>query len=169
MYPRPELRSGGDIDIWVRRNSDESKNEVDIYAIFKRLKDGTWVLGIGRTWREYGEIDEFVLNIGMAEKMFIDCLPGEPLTEVKADEQQKGLRGSASSAVNEKPSDDSESDPDNSEDEDKEKTNAEEDSADEPAEDKDEQQEGTEEESEDGTVDFDPEEDHVERFDDYSE
>lgn len=75
---------GTGIRIWTKRIIDTSKDEVVLYAFLREYQDGRRFLGIGQTWREYGEIDEFLLNVGMAEKMFRDLLPGTVQASVSA-------------------------------------------------------------------------------------
>ena len=79
------LTSGEGIRLWIHRLIDEEHDEVDIYAYMRKSASvkGQWVLCIGQTWREYGEIDEFLLNIKMCEKMFADCLPNEDYIHVQ--------------------------------------------------------------------------------------
>ena len=82
-----ELEGEG-INYWIHRLIDDEHDEVDMYAYLRKSNSaeasGAWILAIGQTWREYGEIEEFLLNIKMAEKMFADCLSGEDYIPVKA-------------------------------------------------------------------------------------
>lgn len=83
----PLITEGG-IRLWIHRFTDEEHDEVDVYAYMRESMAegirGRRVLCIGQTWREYGEIDEFLLNIRMAEKMFSGILPGEEPIPVEA-------------------------------------------------------------------------------------
>lgn len=88
VFEKVELEKGN-TEIWVRRTIDDSKDEVGVYCFLKKLKNGNIAFAIGQTWREYGDIDEFLLNIKMAEKQFIDCLPNEEIEELKAVFEEK--------------------------------------------------------------------------------
>lgn len=79
-----KIETEGNIDIWVHEIKDEDQDVVDLYAWTKVSTNKTLLLGIGRTWREESEKDEFLYNITMAEKMFVDLTGDEPLSPVKA-------------------------------------------------------------------------------------
>lgn len=80
------LKTAGDVDVWIHQFIDDVRNEVDLYAIVTEDAKGNLLLGISEMWREDGDIDEFLDNIGMTVKIFSDCLPefatlGVALTE----------------------------------------------------------------------------------------
>ena len=61
-------------EIWIHRIIDEAHNEVDVYAMLKIIKGKDTILGFSHTWREFGEIEEFLLNINMASQNFKACI-----------------------------------------------------------------------------------------------
>ena len=75
----------GDVDIWIREFDDGSRDEVEYYAFVKKTSRKTVVLGIGKTWRDYGDVEEFLMNIPMCEKMFADCTGNEPVAKFTVD------------------------------------------------------------------------------------
>lgn len=77
----------GGVSIWIREFIDDKRDEVEMYAFHKRTSSGTYVFAIGKTWREYGDVEEFLMNIGMCEKMFSDILKDEPTTEFAVDKE----------------------------------------------------------------------------------
>ena len=81
-YEKVKLKTGA-LPIWVHRISTVEFNEVDAY-VFVKFIDGAYFLAIGRNWREYGEIDEFLLNISMAQKQFQDIIPNLDIVTVEA-------------------------------------------------------------------------------------
>lgn len=89
-----EIKLYGDIRIWIHRVEDEVSNKVDMYAFFKKsVVNGNYLLAFGHSWRNDGEVEEFILNINMAERFFSDCLPDEPLSEIDAsDSLEKAQR-----------------------------------------------------------------------------
>ena len=60
--------------IWVHQIIDNEHEEVDIYAFLKETNNKELILGIGQTWREYGEKEEFTDNINMAIRLFQDII-----------------------------------------------------------------------------------------------
>ena len=73
--------------VWIHRVIDESKDEVDAYAYLAWNRNGT-VLGFSQAWREYGDVEEFVLNVGMAPRLLADCIgftPSEPPVALEKD------------------------------------------------------------------------------------
>ena len=85
-FEEVKLTKGEGISLWIHRLIDEEHDEIDIYAYMRISASvkGKWILCIGQTWREYGEIDEFLLNANMAEKMFSSCLPEENYIGIEA-------------------------------------------------------------------------------------
>lgn len=79
-----KLESGSDISVWMHRDSNMEHNEVDAYAFLKTVPGQTPVLAISQAWREYGEVEEFLRNIGMTQKLFSECLPDDTPIEIKA-------------------------------------------------------------------------------------
>ena len=77
----------GGVSIWIREYVDERRDEVQFYAFAKRTSRKTVILGIGKTWREYGDVEEFLMNISMCEKTFADCMEGEPVSEFTVDKE----------------------------------------------------------------------------------
>lgn len=86
-YMRVETK--GDIDFWIHQVINVEVEEVDAYAFLRRGPEDTLILGIGENWREYGETEEFLVNIGMAEKIFEDCMDRIKPVEVEAVMNQK--------------------------------------------------------------------------------
>ena len=60
--------------IWIHQIIDSEHEEVDIYAFIKYNERNELILGIGQTWREYGEKEEFLDNIRMAIRSFGDII-----------------------------------------------------------------------------------------------
>lgn len=77
----------GGVSIWIREYVDERRDEVQFYAFAKRTSRKTVILGIGKTWREYGDVEEFLMNISMCEKTFADCMEGEPVSGFDVDKE----------------------------------------------------------------------------------
>lgn len=77
----------GDISIWIREVIDEKRDEVEIYSFWKRVSVNTVFFGIGKTWREYGDVEEFLLNIGMCEKMFSEIIDTENYSDFIVDKK----------------------------------------------------------------------------------
>ena len=87
------LKNGSHTQVWVHRLIDDARDEVDVYAYIKKKDDGDSVLGFSQNWREYGDIEEFLLNISMAGKMFSDCMPNDvPELLVPEDENPVYMR-----------------------------------------------------------------------------
>ena len=82
------ITTEGDIEIWSHGEEDYDHDIVDAYAWVKTGKNGSLLFGFGRMWREESEKEEFLMNIQMAEKMFVDLTGNEPLTKVKASEEE---------------------------------------------------------------------------------
>ena len=82
-----KVEGKGDVTIWIREYVDERRDEVQFYAFAKRTSRKTVILGIGKTWREYGDVEEFLMNISMCEKTFVDCTDGEPVSGFAVDEE----------------------------------------------------------------------------------
>ena len=90
------LKNGSRTQVWVHRLIDDARDEVDVYAYIRKTDDGDSVLGFSQNWREYGDIEEFLLNISMAGKMFSDCLPNDiPELLVPEDENPVYMRSEA--------------------------------------------------------------------------
>ena len=83
------IETKGDIDFWIHQVINVEVEEVDAYAFLRRGPEDTLILGIGENWREYGETEEFLVNIGMAEKIFEDCMDRIKPVEVEAVMNQK--------------------------------------------------------------------------------
>lgn len=75
--------TGEALRLWARLRIDESREEVELYAMIRKYPDGRGYLGLSRFWRDHGEYDEFVLNIGMAERTFAGLLPEGETVNVK--------------------------------------------------------------------------------------
>lgn len=75
----------GGISIWVREAIDGTRDDVEVYCFLKRSSSGALLFGIGRAWREYGDIEEFLMNIAMCERLFSDCLGKEPESAFEVD------------------------------------------------------------------------------------
>ena len=76
-FEQVRLQNDGRTKIWVHRIIDESKDEIDIYAYQRRTSHDEYILGFSQNWREYGDVEEFLLNIGMTVKVFADCITGD--------------------------------------------------------------------------------------------
>ena len=64
------------IRIWIHRQVTHEYDEVDHYCWIKRLdKEDLTVLAIGTIWRENSDIEEFMANLRMAERVFSECVP----------------------------------------------------------------------------------------------
>lgn len=78
---QPIEHDGKEASLWISKNQNEQYDEVDIYVVLKKTESpafkNVWVLCIGQIWREYAETEEFLKNLFLAEKMFLDCLPGD--------------------------------------------------------------------------------------------
>lgn len=72
--------------VFVHRLIDEVQNEIDVFACLWETKDGLFILGISQSWREYGEAEEFLMNISMAPKCFEDCLPADYISKIHVEE-----------------------------------------------------------------------------------
>ena len=81
-----------DISFWVHQKINAKIEELDAYAFVRRNSRNEMVLGIGRNWREYGDTEEFLRNIAVAEKIFTGCLEGLDVIPVSIDLQDTGLR-----------------------------------------------------------------------------
>lgn len=93
----------GDISIWIREVIDEKRDEVEIYSFWKRVSVNTVFFGIGKTWREYGDVEEFLLNIGMCEKMFSDLIDTEKYSEFTVDKKYFEKKKAGIKSVTENP------------------------------------------------------------------
>ncbi len=82
-YEKVKLKKG-DLSIWIHRDVNVEHDEVEAYAFITTNPEGCPILAIGRTWRENADIEEFLLNIGMAQRMFRDCIPNLQIEELKA-------------------------------------------------------------------------------------
>ena len=82
-----------DIQIWIHRIVDESKDEVDVFCVVRNLRDGGKAFCVSHTWREAGEIEEFLENIRMSVRLFEKCLPGEKTVEPVLSEDIKTSSG----------------------------------------------------------------------------
>ena len=60
-----------------------------LYAFLRLTADGRRLFGISQFWRQNGEIDEFLLNIQMAEKYFADLMPGIAPVEAEVDYEEE--------------------------------------------------------------------------------
>ena len=69
-----ELVQSNGFRIWIHQIIDNEHEEVDIYAFIKHNDRNELILGIGQTWREYGEREEFLDNIRMAIRSFGDII-----------------------------------------------------------------------------------------------
>lgn len=83
------LKSGKGVSIWMHRDSNAEHDEVDGYAFIRNSQGRPAVLGIAQAWREYGEVEEFLKNIGMTLKLFSDCLPEEKPVAIEAEPAAK--------------------------------------------------------------------------------
>lgn len=61
--------------LWKTGEKNEEKDLVPLYAFTHHLNAGETLLGIGRTWREKEDIDEFLMNVGMCVRLFADLSP----------------------------------------------------------------------------------------------
>ena len=80
----PVRLSGEGLTAWARCFADESKEEILQFAILRKYEDGKIYFGMSQFWREFGEYEEFELNIALAEKTFADLLPDRKPAKVKA-------------------------------------------------------------------------------------
>lgn len=87
-FEEVKLTQNRGIRVWAHQKIDDFDEEVDFYAFVRTTISHTY-LGFGRFWREYGSIEEFKLNIRLAEAMFEDLLPGVSPVEVEADKAAK--------------------------------------------------------------------------------
>lgn len=90
-FEETKLETGEGIRLWTRRYEpdEEDIEDVRLYAFLRELPTGERFLGIGQFWREYGDLEEFQLNIALAEKSFGDLLPGITPAKVKAVVEEK--------------------------------------------------------------------------------
>ena len=93
----------GDISIWIREVIDEKRDEVEIYSFWKRVSVNTVFFGIGKTRREYGDVEEFLLNIGMCEKMFSEIINTENYSDFIVDKKYIEDKKAGTNAEPEKP------------------------------------------------------------------
>ena len=93
----------GDISIWIREVIDEKRDEVEIYSFWKKISVNTVFFGIGKTWREYGDVEEFLLNIGMCEKMFSEIIDTENYSDFIVDKKYLEYKKAGTNAEPEKP------------------------------------------------------------------
>ena len=87
-FEEVKLSKGVGLRVWAHQRIDDYDEEIDFYAFIRTTINHTY-LGFGRFWREYGSIEEFKLNIRLAEAMFQDLLPGVKPEEVEAQEPPK--------------------------------------------------------------------------------
>lgn len=80
---------GFGIHIWNMRLEDHEKNEVILYAFIRQDEDRRSFFGISQFWREYGEEDEMIENIQMAEALFCDLLPDLAPAKVRAKKKER--------------------------------------------------------------------------------
>ena len=89
-YEKVKLKDGLDerITVWLHQIIDNQHEEVDTYAFCCNLSSRETAIGFGRSWRQYGEKQEFLDNIGMALRLFGDILKSENLVlEAKQDRE----------------------------------------------------------------------------------
>ncbi|MBR4381933.1 MAG: hypothetical protein IKP64_00085 [Selenomonadaceae bacterium] len=87
-YDEAKLKGQG-IRIWYSLESNRSKEDVKLYAFLRQDGNGSRLFGISQFWRQNAEIDEFLLNIQMAEKYFSDLLPGIIPIEVEVEYEEE--------------------------------------------------------------------------------
>ena len=68
-------------ELWVRRNINIEHDEIEAFAWIKEIPHKSIVLvAFSNTWREYGEVEEFLLNIEMTQRLFLDIIPEHVIT-----------------------------------------------------------------------------------------
>lgn len=87
-FDEAKLKGPG-IRIWYSLESNPNKEDVKLYAFLRFTADGRRLFGISQFWRQNGEIDEFLLNIQMAEKYFADLMLGVAPVEAEVDYEEE--------------------------------------------------------------------------------
>lgn len=82
-----KLKSPAGVQIWIHQIIDDQHEEVDIYAFLYRNQTGTLWMGFGRNWRKFGEKQEFIDNIKLALRQFVD-LTALPDTDPEASKEK---------------------------------------------------------------------------------